>query len=152
MRTIKFRAYFVPDKEMIVFDKHFMDGDNSCLAFYSEEHPGHLALPNSTGEGYTKWINGHEEVEIEGAIELMQFTGLKDKNGVEIYEGDIISVNESNPMEIIFETGAFGVIEKSSKLKEISPLCLFYERYKNDIEVIGNKYEPPELLNNLTTN
>lgn len=81
---------------------------------------------------------------------IMQSTGLKDKNGVEIYEGDVINCRNSfrNPMtgsgslsinrdfKIIFENGEFKAKGFDIRLKNI----LSYS------EVIGNIYENPELL------
>ena len=83
-------------------------------------------------------------------VEFMQSTGLKDKNGVEIYEGDVINYRNSfrNPMtgsgslsinrdfKIIFENGEFKAKGFDIRLKNI----LSYS------EVIGNIYENPELL------
>ena len=83
-------------------------------------------------------------------VEFMQSTGLKDKNGVEIYEGDVINCRNSfrNPMtgsgsisinrdfKIIFENGEFKAKGFDIRLKNI----LSYS------EVIGNIYENPELL------
>jgi uncharacterized phage protein (TIGR01671 family) len=61
---------------------------------------------------------------------LQQFTALKDKNGGDIYEGDIL-----DNLEIVkFSEGAF--------LTSIGALCLS----ANHREVIGNIYENPELL------
>ena len=73
-------------------------------------------------------------------FELMQFTGFKDYNGVEIYEGDICKHKEGTAV-IIFWEGAF----------------IFSKYYTHDysltnfatcrtFEVIGNIYENPELL------
>ncbi|TRW73247.1 hypothetical protein FNJ53_08910 [Lactococcus lactis] len=83
-------------------------------------------------------------------VEFMQSTGIKDKNGVEIYEGDVINYRNSfrNPMtgsgslsinrdfKIIFKDGEFKAKGFDMRLKNI----LSYS------EVIGNIYENPELL------
>ena len=68
---------------------------------------------------------------------IMQYTGLKDKNGTEIYEGDIYKDEENMLWEVIFDEGCF-------KLENIHiPGRMFITK---DIEIIGNKYENPELL------
>ncbi len=81
---------------------------------------------------------------------LMQYTGLKDKNGVEIYEGDIIEafdiLGEIEIYPVVFIDGAF--MGKRLDDEEFPYFYLFantslFRTYK----VIGNIYEKPELLN-----
>lgn len=86
---------------------------------------------------------------LEKEIIFMQYAGLKDKNRVEIYEGDIVYCNDVY-YEVIWET-AKAVVFKISKSSEIKypKICKWYFGFiANDhIEVVGNIYENPELLN-----
>lgn len=73
----------------------------------------------------------------------IQFTGLLDKNGKEIYEGYIVNFPTGNTIgdfeyngEIVFEEGMYMVKNKRYN---------FYLKPK-DCEVIGNKFENPEIL------
>lgn len=77
--------------------------------------------------------------------EVNQYTGLKDKNNKEIYEGDIVKLRANHGIGVIKyddEWGAF--IVEYIKPRPIVVLGTNY--YKEDIEVIGNIYENPELL------
>jgi len=120
MREIKFRAWDKEKKEMF---EHGL--------FY-------LSTQKDFVEGFLCQINDGEWVDYKGKLTLMQYTGLKDKNGKEIYEGDIVNNYEYN-YEVIFFNGSFGLEISKDELK--SPLCFY-----NNIEVIGNIYENPELL------
>ena len=80
---------------------------------------------------------------------LMQYTGLKDKNGKEIYEGDIVKIkheydNTEYICEIIYLDGAF----RTKKFIFGSYYDCLYYWYADDceIEVVGNIYDNPELL------
>jgi len=70
---------------------------------------------------------------------LMQYTGLKDKNGVEIYEGDIFRAPHD------FGPGGFSV--RTSSVPTEHNFDIQWQYWKvNELEIIGNIYENPELL------
>ena len=78
---------------------------------------------------------------------LMQSTGLFDKNGNEIFEGDVVSFSIDNGWDyvvsksglIIYWEGCYQILENGIKYRINQ--CL-----EEDIEVIGNIYENPELM------
>jgi uncharacterized phage protein (TIGR01671 family) len=76
-----------------------------------------------------------------GQCEIMQFTGLLDKNGKEIYEGDIVRSEQWEPStyKIAFDRGAFYLATKNDE--EVADI-----KYAERFEVIGNIYDNPELL------
>ena len=82
---------------------------------------------------------------------VMQYTGLKDKNGKEIYEGDIVAINAFEPrLNIVrFDRGGFCL----EPILEAPLHSSFWSdiKYAEDdrSEVIGNIYENPELINHV---
>ncbi len=149
MRPIKFRAW---DKEA----KHFHYGGT----FFD--------LAESVDEGNKFWYFGLQVGNHPDDIELMQFTGLLDKNGKEIYEGDIVRLHCFNhnlitaTIEWLEDYARFtpnihdkkikvdggtshGKMESMRTIHSWSGMhsCFAFPRY---IEVIGNIYENKNLL------
>lgn len=131
MRQIKFRAWDKQYKQMaqvthIDFITNEIDHDKNLSEPKSIEHFG-----------------------------LMQFTGLLDKNGKEIYEGDILRYYPCEEEPIFFHGLAFvDTTRVGGELKIIRCDNLGGEAtldsssfWNDDREVIGNLYENPELLN-----
>ena len=84
--------------------------------------------------------NGYEGYRVE-AETIGQFTGIFDKDNREIYEDDIIKFSDGRVGVVEFERGCFWVRYGSGQLVQ-----LLYELKKYQLEVIGNKFENPELI------
>jgi hypothetical protein len=79
---------------------------------------------------------------------LMQYIGLNDKNGNEIYEGDVVKLSEGHIVEIKFQDGGFGyegMINDFIGFAGHNWLTEIQSRY----EVLGNLYENSELKSQL---
>ena len=92
--------------------------------------------------------NGGDIFKLEN-IELMQSTGLKDKNSVEIFEGDIIKLQEGHTSYYVVEwhkkgMWVFRYIENKDQYYPFDLVYSFSDHIRN--EVIGNRFENPELL------
>lgn len=109
---------------------------------------GYMDLPTSISiddSGHVDHVYCYGDDYADGDFVLMQFTGLKDNNGREIYEGDILDIGlrdqDGNPVVApvsyeaylagyVLDNGGYGI----------------WQRLGGDCEVIGNIFENPELL------
>lgn len=115
---------------------------------------GDLVLDLRSGKIYAGDIGLVEStIDVTDQIELMQSTGMKDKNGVEIFEGDIVLVNVSNGFDhLVNEKTVVQESEFHSGLVCKSLISgMEYRLFKRnemgyEYEVIGNIYENSELL------
>lgn len=121
MREIKFRAWIAEDRYM---------GKVTSL------HMGDGAYVRITGE--TPYCKLYE-------IELMQYTGLKDKKGIEIYEGDILAIEGATAKVVFWERPpAFGLDFSHNEDKWCEDWNLSDDSER--MEIVGNVYANPELL------
>lgn len=100
------------------------------------------------------WINDEDfdagEWIVNNDLELMQSTGLKDKNGQEIFEGDIVRQVRTQPTtENKTITGVVTMLEGAWVImNDCEQLASYLWSETDENEVLGNIYENPELLEN----
>ena len=134
MRTIKFRGWDREYEKMTYFD----DEDYE----YSPPIVSRLDQVFKKDSNYDDYED-FEYNDITDKTEIMQFTGLHDKNGKEIYEGDIVKSFFVDTDEAGNEIYKYYIIE----VKYDEVLCSYkIDKFMN-LEVIGNIYENKELLN-----
>lgn len=132
MREIKFRCWDIENKEMLEVQE--LD--------YVDSYDGQPMIRTTM---YNDYFDTEDMI-------LMQYTGLKDKNGKEIYEGDIIYCKQyigGNCVEyciekgyVCFNDGEFGLYRKQGYYQSLYK----FKEYDYEFEVIGNIYDNPELL------
>ena len=142
MREIKFRAWDKEYEKMTYFDDEGYDY-RPPLIFRLDQ----VFKKDSNYDDYEDF----EYNDITDKAEIMQYTGLHDKNGKEIYEGDIVKIagdyelygtNAGEMYEVYFAYGGFRL-----KPKYNSKARGYWLEDDNEVEVIGNVFENKELLN-----
>lgn len=134
-REIKFRVYDKDLKKM-----RYLNSSHDFICFDENGNGYYHNMQTGLGE----WFS-----------DLMRYTGLKDKNGVEIYEGDIIDIHQTvngyNQFVIQYDNYKFSARYYNQKTKQILGWYQYdldelfeIDEAEKEIEVIGNIYENEE--------
>jgi hypothetical protein len=123
MRETKFRAYHKERKEMF---------EIASIDFEEKK----AALSN----GIIKLLNVDSK-----QFELLQYTGLKDKNDKEIYEGDILFFRDENMKYIVVWQDTAFIIKPIEIRKYLEKMC-WLDDTEICCEIVGNIYENKKLL------
>lgn len=120
MREIKFRVWCNERKEMLQIQRHSFKTNKSMPYGWNLEYV---------------------------FDDIMQYTGILDFNGVEVYEGDIIKLIEDRNRDDIFEPFIAGQVKFRNGSFYITDGTISRFRWEDYVvEVVGNIYENPELL------
>lgn len=121
MREIKFRAFISGDVNKMFYQGNTID-ENRKIFWKKWETSCHVSDP-------------------------MQFVGLKDRLGKDIYEGDIVDIDEVGRAEVIFESGCFfarWIDDPEAHMDAVGFRMKTGHKWQSTI--LGNIYENPELL------
>lgn len=110
--------------------------DNSPAEFGGQRIIGWEELDQLDSEGLVTFIDVCKRPEDEKGVVLMQYTGLKDRNGVEIYEGDVLCDGENHSIDKVTQDKTGAWIWDDEHISDFDYM----------LEVIGNIHENPELM------
>ena len=120
----------------ILFRGKQADNEKWVIGYLSSKHTITITTPC-----------GHTDEIVICADTVGQYTGLKDKNGKRIFEGDVAKVLQGKDKDIAyvgFENGAFMLYPKTGNIYERTLWEYWYNDW--DVEVVGNITDNPELL------
>lgn len=144
-REIKFRAWDKVTESMI--DVELIEWSRASM--YKERFPvyirgvfiNHLA-EHMKGRIFQEYQTDSESI---GSVRLLEFTGIKDCDGKEIFDGDLLEDYKKDITFVCFQRGAWTIIDKADyKKKEWFGNTLV--DFSDNRKVIGNIYENPDLI------
>lgn len=127
-REIKFRTWDKQKEKMNDIGVHIFFTDNGELVFRDASYH------------YIDDYPSYENEKLNERFELMQFTGLKDKKGNEIYEGDVLQTH-SGIGYMVFDNCGYAIKSPGSEAIDYEFSAFYLE-----CEIIGNIYQNSELL------
>lgn len=137
MRPIKCRAWDEVDKKMWFTGQEGETDENGDAVFqtYFDENGCLCAVLITEMD-----VGCSQPMVTDRELNVTEYTGLKDKNYVKIFEGDIVKIQYCDTLlKIEYEEGSFGTYFKTGYCHELGDV------YRG-CEVIGNIFEHPELL------
>ena len=133
-REIKFRGKRFDDDRWVYGD--LLHVGNGCIIVTDSTLGGPLP------DGDTALSYGIDEIAVVNSDTIGQFTGITDKNGTEIYEGDVLRFyDEESVLQVVvkWENRGFRFVYLDEQWVDCSWPA-------EDMEIIGNIYDNPELL------
>lgn len=150
-RQIKFRGRRIDNGEWVVGDLLHIAG--GCLIYFGSDtdttEPD-IEKSNPIAVEFFK-----DEIAVVDPGTVGQFTGLLDKNGKEIYEGDIITVKGRYPRVVLWDKMMWALMPTEYYHDEVfwmmnlqHPGVDWWEEFADEFEIICNIHDNPKLINN----
>lgn len=142
MRTVKFRGKHILSGTWIVGD-----------LLQSNEGSVYIGIHGQYIDDGMHFNDMYDETSFIDEDTIGQFIGLLDKNGKEIFEGDIITLNGCYPRVVLWDKMSWALMPTEYYHDEVfwvmnlqHPGNDWWEEYANDFEIVGNIYDNPEML------
>ncbi|HBZ6414890.1 TPA: hypothetical protein MMD71_002827 [Listeria monocytogenes] len=125
MRDIEYRAFVKETKKMLPV---------TDLCFNETEAVGVSGCGNAKCTLCVDWYSF-------GDVVLMQYTGLKDKNGKKIFEGDIVDISVYDRLDWSSIKGKVVFLNGAWLVEDVGHFAITLQSETNEIEIIGNVHE-----------
>nr|DAI15901.1 MAG TPA: YopX protein [Caudoviricetes sp.]DAN43229.1 MAG TPA: YopX protein [Caudoviricetes sp.] len=140
MREIKFRVYL----DKMYYQDEYVEYDTNLIGidFLNKTVTFAAYTDGEEVDNLEKYSFDENDFLYKKDLKIMQYTGLKDEYGDEIYEGDIVTLHNSR-YKVIFNMEQARFVLRDDKFEMEIP---FTNNNNERMEIIGNIYENPELM------